>query len=63
MVRRRVKVSVRVRGWRLFGRVYGWAKVRARLPQTQRQCGFELGLGLELRFKVRVGVGVKARVQ
>ena len=45
MVRRRVKVSVRVRGWRLLGRVYGWAKVRVRLTRTQRQSGFELGLG------------------
>ena len=65
MVRRRVKVSVRVRGWRLLGRVYGWATVRARLTQTRRQCGFKLGLGLELRFKIRVEVvvGVKARVQ
>ena len=54
-------MSVRVRGWRLMGRVYGWAKERVRLTQTQRQCGFELGLGLELRLSSRVGV--RARVQ
>ena len=55
MVRGRVKVSVRVRGWRLMGRVYGWAKVRVRLIQTQRQCGFELALGLELRIGLGLG--------
>ena len=54
-------MGVRVRGWRLLGRVYGWAKIRARITQTQRQCGFELGLGLELRLSSRVGV--RARVQ
>ena len=57
MVRGRIKVSVRVRGWRLMGRVYGWAKakVRVRLTQTQRQCGFELGL--ELRLGLGLGLG------
>ena len=43
MIRGRVKMSVSVRGWRLLGKVYGKAKVRVRLTQTQRQCGFELG--------------------
>ena len=34
MVRGRVKVSVRVRGWRLMGRVYGWAKAKVRVRLT-----------------------------
>ena len=39
MVRGRVKVSVRVRGWRLIGRVYGWAKVRVRLTKLNNNVG------------------------
>ena len=61
MIRGRVKVSVRVRDWRLMGRVYGWAKVRVRLTQTQRQCGFELWLGFQLRLGL--GFELRARVQ
>ena len=57
MVRGRVKVSVRERGWGLMGGVYGWAKVRVGLTKTQRQCGFELALGLELRLGLGLGLG------
>ena len=41
-----------------MGRVYGWAKARVCLTQTQRQCGFELGLGLELRLMLGLGLGL-----
>ena len=57
MVRGRVKVSVRERGWGFMGGVYGWAKVRVGLTQTQRQCGYELALGLELRLGLGLGLG------
>ena len=50
MVRRRVKVRVRVRGWRLLGRVCGWAKVRARLTPNSTL--------MWVRVRVRVGIAV-----
>ena len=43
MIRGRVKVSVRVRDWRLMGRVYGWAKVRFRLTKLNANVGSSYG--------------------